>query len=144
MTLSEYHDAWEKDASIDKSALDETARNVPYLHAKWWRYYTDERIRYRALDLKYKALYKLRWEYWSGKLDDAEREKQGWPVQPLKILSAQIPVYIDADLVLQNLAQKRILMEETLRFLEDVIKSINGRGFVIKNIIDFLKFSQGV
>lgn len=143
MTLADYQDEWERDARIETSALDEAARNVPMLHAKWWRYYTDARLRWKNLDLKYKALYRQRYEYWSGRLDDAERIKLGWDVQPLKILSPQLPMYLEADNLLQEMARKRILIEETNRFLEDVIKSINGRGFVIKNMIDFIRFSQG-
>jgi hypothetical protein len=135
---------WETDSKLDLSALDEAARNVPYLHAKWWRTYTTERLRYKKLDMEFKELKRLRWEYWSGKLDDADREKHGWPVQPLKILSQNVGTYLDGDPVLQQVEKSRVLTEETLRFLEDVIKHINGRNFVIKSAIDFLKFKMGV
>lgn len=144
MKLSDYHDAWEKDAVLDPSELDAAARNVPLLHAKWWRYYVAERLRFKKLDLEYKSLYLLRYEYWNGRLDDETRKAQGWDVQPLKVLTPQLSTYLDADPVLQEVQKKRIVVEETLRFLEDVIKQINGRGYHIKNTIDFLKFKMGV
>lgn len=144
MTLDQYHTEWDKDAPINNSELDAEARRVPLLHAKWWRFYTTERLRYKKACFDYDQLYQLRWEYWAGKLDDETRIKKGWPAQPLKILSGNLDVYLNADSVLQDAAKIRIMLEETLRFLEDVIKSINGRGFAIKNAIDFLRFKMGV
>lgn len=144
MTLNDYHDMWQTDAALPPADLDEAARNVPLLHAKWWRYYTGERLRFKKLDLDFKILKRQRWEYWSGKLDDAERLEKGWPVQPLKILSPNLPVYLESDSVLQEQEKRKAVSEETLRFIEDVIKSINNRGFAISNAINFLKFKMGV
>jgi hypothetical protein len=144
MNLSDYLAAWETDAAIDPSELDAAARNVPLLHAKWWRHYTTERLRYKKLDLEFKSLYLLRYEYWNGRLDEDTRKAQGWDIQPLKVLTPQLPTYLDADPVLQELQKRKAVCEETLRFLEDVIKQINGRGYHIKNAIDFLKFKMGV
>jgi hypothetical protein len=144
MTFDDYHAEWTKDAELDPSALDEAARNVPILHAKWWRFYVAERLRFKKLDLEYKSLYQLRYEYWNGRLDDEVRKEKGWPIQHLKVLSPQLPIYLEADAVLQELVKKRAVCEETLRFLEDVIKQINHRGFHIKNSIEFLKFKMGV
>lgn len=144
MTLDGYLTEWQTDAELDPSELDSAARNVPVLHAKWWRYYVGERLRFKKLDYEYKSLYQLRYEYWNGRLDDEVRKANGWPVQPLKVLSPQLPVYLDADVVLQDLAKKRTLVEETLRFIEDVIKQINHRGYHIKNAVEFLRFKMGV
>src|SRR4051812_10499135 len=125
MTFDDYQTEWEQDAPIRSDELDAEARRVPLLHAKWWRFYASERLRYKKLDLDYKTLYRLRWEYWLGKLDDAERLAHGWDVQPLKVLSTNVSVYLDADSVFQGAVKKKILGEGKTRFLEDVIKSIN-------------------
>jgi hypothetical protein len=144
MTLEDYHREWDSDAALDPAELDRDARNVPLLHAKWWRYYIAERLRFKKLDLDYKQLYLLRYEYWNGRLSEEDRTAHGWDVQPLKVLTPQLPIYLDGDPVLQECLKKRVLIEETLRFLEDVIKQINGRGYHIKNAIDFLRFKMGV
>ena len=57
---------------------------------------------------------------------------------------AAIPRYLDADVEIQTLMKSKIMLEETLKFLEDVIKQINGRGFHISNAINFLKFKMGI
>ena len=144
MTLDQYHTEWTTDAALHLDTLDQDARDVPLLHAKWWRHYTTERHRFKKLDMEYKILYRQKWEWFLGKLDDTEREALKWDPQPLKILSANVTIYLDADPVLQRHAAARFVVEETLRFLESVIANINKRGFDIKNTIDFLKFSQGV
>lgn len=144
MTLDQYLTAWQTDADLDLSALDEAARNVPLLHGKWWKYYTTERLRYKKYDLEHKALHRQKWEYYLGKMDDVERVKLGWPPLPLKILSANVNVYLDGDVDLQALHAKKAYQEEVLRFIEDVLKQINQRNYHIKNCIDFLRFKNGL
>lgn len=143
MTLDDYLTEWQRDAAFDLSALDAAARQTPLLHAKWWRFYTEERLRLRKLDSDYKLLYRRKWEYFLGKMDDTERESLGWEPQPLKILSQNVNVYLDADPALQHLLMKRVYLEEILRMIEDVIKQINTRNYHLKTALDFLRFSQG-
>jgi len=144
MTISDYQKIWEDDVQVAPDQLDTEARNVPLLHAKWWRYYTTERLRFKMVDMEYKTLYRQRWEYWLGKMDDTERVQLGWPPQPLKILQPQVDKYLDADPVLQEASKKKIVLEETLRFMEDVIKNINNRGYLLRTMMDFLRWKSGV
>lgn len=144
MTLDQYLAEWQTDAALDLAALDESARQVPLLHAKWWNYYTYERLRYKKVESDYKVLYRQKWEYFLGKMDDAERLELGWPPQPLKILSGNVHIYMEGDAEIQNLLKRKAYIEEILKFIEDVIKSVNTRNFVIKSAIDFLRFKNGL
>lgn len=145
MTLDTYMDEWQRDAVISPDELDADARNVPLLHARWWRRYISERLRFKKLELDYKTLYHQKYEWYSGKMLDEDRIKLGWEPNPKLIrLREDIIRHIDADRDIQKLVGQRALVEETLRFLEDVIKSINKRGYDIKNAIDFLRFKSGV
>lgn len=144
MTIDQYLDEWKKDAPIPPADLDEAARNVPMLHAKWWKFYAEERLRFRKLDLDYKLLYNNKYQWYNGKMIDEDRIKLGWPINPVKLLPTAIPRHLDADRDVQTLVKSKGLLEETLKFLEDVIKQINGRGFHIANAVNFLKFKMGV
>jgi len=144
MTLDDYLNEWRADADLDLSALDEAARNVPLLHAKWWKYYSHERLRYRKIDSDYKLLYRQKWEYFLGKMDDADRERLGWEPLPLKILSQNVAVYMEGDPDIQDLLKKKAYLEELLKFIEDVLKQIHQRNYHVKNCIDFLRFKNGV
>lgn len=143
MTLDDYLTEWERDAAFELTALDVAARQTPLLHAKWWRFYSQERLRLKKVDSDYKLLYRQKWEYFLGKMDDVEREHLGWPPQPLKILSQNVSVYLDGDADLQTLSKKRVYTEEVLRFLEDVIKQIHNRNYQLKTALDYLRFAQG-
>jgi hypothetical protein len=145
MNLNDYLDAWSADAKLSPDELDADARNVPLLHAKWWRYYVTERLTFRKLELEYKTLYRQKYDWYAGKMDDDERIALQWEPQPLRLRqTGDISRHLDADPDIQRANTRRAYVEETLRFLEDVIKAINKRGFDIKNSIDFLKFKMGV
>jgi hypothetical protein len=145
MTIDQYHDAWDADAPMHKDDLGTDARNVPLLHAKWWRYYTSEKRRYRQLLHKYKTLYHQKYVWYNGKMLDEDRIKLGWEPQPLSIKrTADIERHIGADDDIQALMTERDDVEETLKFLEDVIKHINKRGFDVKNAIDYQRFQMGM
>lgn len=143
MNIDTYHDEWSKDGPLRLDNLDEDARNVPFLHAKWWKYYSTERLRYKKLSFEYKTLYRQRWQWYAGKMTDDERTSLGWDPQPLKILSTDMSTYLDGDPLIQTAQARLALAEETCRFLEDVIKSINNRNYTIKNTIDYLRFKMG-
>jgi hypothetical protein len=144
MTLDEYFDQWKADAPIDPVDLDGAARHVPILHAKWWRFYTGERLNYRKLDFELKTLIQQKTLWYSGKMIDEDRLALQWPINPVKVLPNAMNRTIDADAQVQSLNKKKALAEETLKFLEDVIAQINKRGFHISNAINYLKFKMGV
>lgn len=142
--MNSYLDEWAKDAPFDLADLANAARNVPILHAKWWRFYHTERLRHRQLDLQYKTLYNNKYKWYDGKLIDEDRLKLGWAPNSVKLLSAAIPRHLEADPDIQAMMKNKIVCEEHLKLLEDVIKQINGRGFHISNAVNFLKFQMGV
>jgi hypothetical protein len=144
MTITDYLTEWEQDARFDLTELDVAARDVPLLHAKWWKYFSHERLRFKANEIQSKLVFKQKWEWFMGKMDDDERKTLGWPVQPVRILPSNITMYMDADPQLQESLKKKALQEEILRFLEDVIKSINNRNYAISNAINWSKFKMGV
>lgn len=143
MTLLDYQQEWMKDGPLKLDKLDEDARNTPLLHARYWAYYTKEKIRFKKAEFAYRKLYRQRWEYFLNRMDDTEREALGWPIQPLKIIVAQVDKYLDGDDVLQAAKLTLTEAEETCRFLEDTLKNINNRGYLIGTTVNFLKFKMG-
>ena len=93
-------------------------------------------------DSEYKQFYKLKHEYYTGKLSQEELNQYGWE-QFQFILKGDLSVYIDSD---KDLAQRLIklqIQKEKVELLDSIIKTLNTRGFLIKNAIDFIKFSNG-
>ena len=143
MKLETLHSEWEKDSQLDFSQPDVVMRNVPLLHARYWRYYTDEKQRYVAVKQEYDTLRHTKFEYFAGRLDEAERLKRGWPQQPLRLVKQEIDNYLNSDADLMPLSARVEVAELKLKFLEDAIKHINGRSFLVNSFIQYLKFSQG-
>jgi hypothetical protein len=142
-TLKELHQHWETDAPLNKTELDEESRNIPMLHARWMRFYTDERRVFTKLKNDLAALEHRKTEYYLGRLDDDTIKELGWPVNPLKLLRDDAKRFVGADPEVLKIREQFELQETKLKFLEDVIRSINGRGYLIKNMIDFLNFTKG-
>lgn len=141
----DYQKEWATDAEIDISNLALEALRVPLLHARWMKRFYDERLRYRKALLEFDKLKKDKWEWLSGKMVDEDRTKLGWePQQRTLRLREDIERYLNADPDIIKAKAVIALLEETGSFLQGVIKSINDRGFTIKNAIDWQKFSMGV
>jgi hypothetical protein len=93
---------------------------------------------------KYKRLYKDKWEYFLGFMSQQQMEERGWEPMSLKVIKQDVDKYIDSD---EQISQLQLLIEyqeEKIDALESIIKTINNRGFQIKNYIDFEKFKMGM
>ncbi len=143
MKLDDIMLVWEKDAKMDQTELGEESVKIPLLHHKYYKMFVDEGLLYKKLEMDYKSLYKLKYEYYMGILDQETMQERGWEPNSLKILKADLAVYTDADPDLQTLQARLDVQKQKMSFLESVIKTINNRGFLIKNAIDWERFKVG-
>lgn len=143
MTFTDIMNMWEKDAKMDQTELGEESVKIPLLHHKYYKVFVDEGLLYKKLEADYKALYKLKFEYYLGILDQETLQEKGWEPNGLKILKADLAVYTDADPDLQQLQARLDVQKQKITFLESVIKTISNRGFLIKNAIDWERFKVG-
>lgn len=143
MTLEKLHQEWDLDAELPTDQLDKAIRDVPRLHGKWWRIYSLEKQKFLLYKQEYADLRNARRDWYLGRMDDAERERRGWPLQHIRTVRQEAETALAGDTVLHPLSTKLELSELKLKFVEDVIRSINFRNASIRNYIDYLKFSQG-
>ena len=144
MTLDELFELWKKDSEIDRSELGEASAKIPQLHYKYYKLFAQERLKLRKLEADYKVLYKDMWEYFQGNMSEEDLKGRGWEPNPLRILKSDLGVYIDSDKDIITHNMKIAYQKEKIDFLESVIKTINIRGFHIKNAIDWEKFKVGI
>jgi hypothetical protein len=72
-----------------------------------------------------------------------ELEALDWEPFQLKLLKADIDTYIEAeDDVIESL-KIIALAEEKVGYLESIVKSLSNRGYLIKNAIDWKRFTEG-
>lgn len=143
MTLDALHAEWATDQTLDFAAPDKILRQIPLLHGKWWQFYTHEKQRYVSLKQDYDTLKRQKFEWYLGRMNEEERKALNWQPQPVRIVRQEVPEYLNTDTDLLPLAGKVEVQELKLKFIEDCIKHINNRGYLIRSYIDYLRFSQG-
>lgn len=142
MKLEEIETLWEADSKIDRTDLDNESLKIPSLHSKYYKIYLREKVQLKAEEQDYKLFFKLKHEYYTGKLSKQELEEHGW--EPFQfVLKNDLQVYIDADKDIAERLLKLQVQREKVEFLENIIKTLNGRGFLIKNAVDFIRFTSG-
>lgn len=140
MTLEEIQEQVHKDLKMDETNLSLESIKTPQLHNKYLKELNKFKLLLVKSDDEYKLLRKYKWEYYTGKA-----EAQVYKDQPfdLKILRQDIDKYLDADGELQKSKQKVKYLEVVIDYLDRTVKQINNRGFLIKNSIDWRKFTNG-
>lgn len=143
MKFEEIFNSWEKDSEIDKTNLAEESLIIPKLHHKYYTMFVAERTVLRRLEAEFKKLKLEKYEFYTQGPTEETKEK-GWrmPARGL-ILKADIPMYMESDQEIIDLSLKIGMQQEKVEFLESVIKSLQTRGYIIKNAIDFIKFTMG-
>ena len=143
MKLEEIQNHWAKDSVIDRTELGDESIKIPQLHSKYFKMYSEERLRLKSMMQDYKVLYRVLVEYYNGTLSEEEMEEYSLEPNPLKILKNEINIHIEANKQIQQADWKIKLQEEKVDFLESIIKSLSTRGYQIKAAVDWVTFTQG-
>jgi hypothetical protein len=143
MELSEIRNLVAQDMSIDDTELDVASISIPQLHNKYLNIYLDEKLVLQKLTSEYNIMKRIKWEYYTGKLDREQLEEYGWEPFRLKILKQDIDLYMDSDEELQKLSNRKAYQKEKINYLDAILKSINNRQWNIRNAIEWKKFING-
>ena len=144
MKTDELINEWARDCKIDSTELGKESLVIPQLHSKYLNEFYLARTLYNKLSRDYKKLYKLKQQYYLGILSEEELTEYGWDPQPLKILKSDIPTYIESDQDVIEIQSKIKATEDKIDFIENIIRTLNNRGYLIKNAIEWEKFKMGL
>lgn len=134
---------WAKDAEIDRTEPGKALLDIPKLHSKYLNILSSHRLLIKDAEFKYNRMKKVKWEYYTGKMDDDALKKYGWEPFPF-VLKSDITTYLEADEDLNKyLAQKR-MHEEIVEVCQSIMKELNNRTWELRSFIDWEKFIQGV
>ena len=143
MKIEQIIEMWQQDAKIDDVELDTEALNVPVLHGKYLKLFYEQKLRLKRYKIQYKTLNKTLSEYYRGELNNPEDlkaiEREPWEKH---ILKADIQQYIEGDQEMIDLVTRMVYQEQVVSLLEDIMKSINNRGFQINAAINWRKLTQ--
>ena len=141
MTLDELKMQVREDLKVDDEHLDTESLKNQEIKAT----YLDHKSRYELLLYRakgdYKRLYREKWEYYGGKADAKIYASKPFD---LKVLKTDLSVYITADEEIIDAENKIGYLETVVDYIKGVIKSVDNRGWDIKNAIEWKKFEAGV
>ena len=134
---------WAVDCIIDETNLVGEARRIPQMHSKYYNLYYKEVLRVKKLKADYTSMHMLKREYYDGSMSEDELKRNGWRPYQLKVLRNDLDKYIQADKDIIRLSLTVDFHTANANYLEDIIKTLHSRNFIIKSMIDVLKFQAG-
>ena len=140
MNIDELYNEIERDLKIDDTELDLESIRTPQIHNKYLKLYTTHSLQLKRLQDEYKVLYRVKWEYYTGKASPETYKEKPFEI---KVLKSDIGIYIDADADLQQLSQKVAYTKQITDYLERILREINNRNWNIRNTIEWKKFLHG-
>lgn len=143
MTWEEVNEMWSKDKTLDITDLVRATADIPELHNKYYVLYIKQHLRTMKMKADLVMLEAKKTEYFNGTMSEEDLKKFGWKPNPLKILKTEIPRYLESDHDIQTLSLKIGYASAVEEYLKDILKNINNRNFLIKNIIEQNKFAAG-
>lgn len=141
MNFEDIMQMWEQDSKIDPIELDTASINIPSLHAKYLKIFSDYRFRKKQATLQMKQLVRCKFEYYTGKADTQTYKDNPFD---LKILKSDLNLYIESDEEVKNLQLKIDQYEIIIDYLDGVIKMLNNRSYQIKNAIQWKTYIEGI
>ena len=143
MKFEEIQKLWTSDCNIDETELAQESVKIPQLHNKYLIFYSNEKLRLKTLRFDHSKLVKLKKEYYGGRMSQEELEAIDWEPFQHKLLKAVVEQYVDADDNVIESKKMLALQEEKVDYLEAIVKGLSTRGYLIKNAIDWKRFTEG-
>ena len=120
--------------------LDQESYKNQNIKPKWLEYKSRFELLKTQAHIKYTKLYREKWEYYGGKSDAKVYAAKPFDI---KVLKADVHIYMDSDPELQKADQKVAYLNQIVKYLEQVLIGVNNRTFLIKNAIEWKKFTSG-
>ena len=140
MTLEELQQLVDKDLKLDDTELDSESARIPLLHNKYLQHLNKFTLLLKKAQQDYNGLTREKWEYYTGKADESVYREKPFD---LKVLKSDVHIYIDSDEDIQKADQKVAYLNTVVKYLEQILRGLNNRTFLIKNMIEWKKFTSG-
>ena len=140
MTLEELQRLVDKDLKLDDTELDSESARIPLLHNKYLQYFNKFTLLLKKAQQELNVLEREKWEYYTGKADESVYREKPFD---LKVLKSDVHIYINSDDEMQRADQKVAYLNTVAKYLEQILRGLNNRTFLIKNMIEWKKFTSG-
>jgi hypothetical protein len=141
--LDELLETWRQDCDIDRTEPARALLDIPKLHSKYLNILSRHRLLSKESEFKYNKMKKLKWEYYTGKLDKDQLEKHNWQPFPF-VLKSDITTYLESDEDINKHIAQKALHDEIVDVCSSILKELNSRTFQLRDFIAWERFIQGV
>ena len=143
MSTDDISEIWAADAVIDETQLAQEAKKIPMPHSKYYNMYYKEALKVKKLRYDYKVLEFDKREWISGDMAEEDLRERNWKPFQKKVMRQDLDKHIQADDDIIKLSLRIDYHSCRANFLEDIVKTIHSRNFIINNIISVMKFQAG-
>jgi hypothetical protein len=144
MNLENLKELITKDSQIDSTELGIESLKIPQIHSKYLTILSDVKLLLTKQNNDLAILKLRKWKIYTGKA--SKEELEAWNEEPcdFTLLKSDVEQFIEADPKVIELKSKVAVTEVKLRIVEDFLKSLNNRNFMIKSAIDWQKMMNGI
>lgn len=133
---------WKIDAKLDKLEPSRELGRIGSLHSKYLEILSTHRRAYRGVSHTFTKLKRIKYEYYTGKMDQDTLKKYGWAPFPYT-LKADISTYMDSDKDILEAKRTLDIHEEIMDLCQSILKELGSRTFALKDIIRWEIFING-
>ena len=142
MNLDELKRIAEVDLPITNDEhIDQESYKNQVIKQKWLDFKSDFELMLIKARTDHQQLYREKWEYYGGKAD-----AQDYAAKPfdIKVMKTDLQMYVQSDEDILRLQNKIGYYETCVDYCKGIIKSIDNRGWDIRNATDWKKFEAGM
>ena len=144
-TLNELQTQWGEDCKLDELDLGSESTRTPVLHSKYVTLLSNSKLQLRKAVADLKRLENVKSDYYRGELSKEELDQLGWePWRKNAVLRSDMRDQLDSDPDIIKQQDKVYYLETTVDFLDRVLRSLNSRGWDIKNAVEWNKLQSGL
>ena len=133
---------WRKDSEIDRTEPGKALLDIPKLHSKYLAILSRHRLHSKDAEFKYNKMKRLKWEYYTGKLDEETLNKYGWEPFPYT-LKSDLTTYLESDDDIRKFVASKAVHDEMVDICTAILKELNSRTFQLRDFIAWERFIQG-
>ena len=121
----------DEDLKIEEEMLDLKVYQIPNLHSKWLRYLYNEVMFLTKIEKELLELFRKKYYFYMNDFSyTVEKKHVEW--------------HIESDDQYSKDLYKVNKQKHKVKFLEQMVRKINGLSFDIKNMVEWKKFISGV
>ena len=133
---------WRKDSEIDRTEPGKALLDIPKLHSKYLAILSRHRLLSKDAEFKFNKMKRLKWEYYTGKLDEDTLKKHGWEPFPYT-LKSDLTTYLESDDDIRKFVASKAVHDEMVDICTAILKELNSRTFQLRDFIAWERFIQG-